>query len=194
MTTSTPRRPSLLYGRTIIAYHGCDVSTAARLLAGEPFKASRNDYDWLGSGTYFWEYGPDRALRFAELQKERGKVKVPAMVGAIVQLGRCLDLMDTLHTSELPAARAQLVRAARSAGVPMPKNEGRMPDRKLRRLDCAVLNLYLLKLEERGVVYDTVRGSFSEGPPAFRGSGIRRESHVQLAVRNPACILGVFRP
>lgn len=45
------------YDRTVIAYHGCDVETAERLLSGEPFKPSQNDYDWLGEGIYFWEYG-----------------------------------------------------------------------------------------------------------------------------------------
>jgi len=59
------------YDRTVIAYHGCDARTAERLLRGEPFKKSQNDYDWLGSGIYFWEYGAVRALRFAYDQKAR---------------------------------------------------------------------------------------------------------------------------
>lgn len=63
------------YDRTVIAYHGCDVETAERLLHGEPFKESQNDYDWLGEGIYFWEYGADRALQFAHDQQRRGKVK-----------------------------------------------------------------------------------------------------------------------
>jgi hypothetical protein len=40
----------------------------------------------------------------------------------------------------------------------------------------------------------TVRCPFLEGKRAFPGSGIFRESHVQLAVRDKSCILGVFRP
>jgi hypothetical protein len=43
------------YDRIVIAYHGCDADTAERLLRGEPFKKSQNDYDWLGSGIYFWD-------------------------------------------------------------------------------------------------------------------------------------------
>jgi hypothetical protein len=65
------------YDRTVIAYHGCDASVAKQLLAGDPFKKSQNDYDWLGEGIYFWEYGADRALKFAREQKRRGKVKAP---------------------------------------------------------------------------------------------------------------------
>ena len=61
------------YDRIIIAYHGCDAEIAERLLHGEPFRMSQNDYDWLGEGIYFWEYGADRALRFAHNQRARGK-------------------------------------------------------------------------------------------------------------------------
>jgi hypothetical protein len=45
----------------ILGYHGCDADVATRLIEGEPFKASENDYDWLGPGIYFWESNPQRA-------------------------------------------------------------------------------------------------------------------------------------
>ena len=70
----------------------------------------------------------------------------------------------------------------------------RLPDKKFRRLDCAVLNFYFKALEEEGIKYDSVRCAFIEGEPAFEGSGIYGETHIQVAVRSPACILGVFRP
>ncbi len=183
------------YDRTIIAYHGCDAELAERILAGEPLKKSENDYDWLGSGIYFWEYGADRAMRFAEDQRRRGKLKTPAIVGALVQLGRCFDLMDTKFTSELPAAHEMLKTIHDSQGTSLPVNGGSTPDKKARRLDCAVLNFYLDFLERtKGIRYDSVRCGFVEGDAAFEGSGIREQSHVQLAVRSPDCILGVFRP
>ncbi len=182
------------YDRTVIAYHGCDATIADRILAGDPFKKSQNDYDWLGEGIYFWEYGADRALRFAEDQATRGKVKTPAIVGALVQLGSCFDLMDTKFTRELRTAHVMLKKAHDAAGGVLPVNGGNTPDRKLRRLDCAVLNFYLDFVEHEGTPYDTVRCGFVEGDPAFDGSGILEQSHVQLAVRNPACIVGVFRP
>ena len=40
----------------------------------------------------------------------------------------------------------------------------------------------------------TVRGMFQEGVPAYAGSGIMRKSHIQVVVRDAACILGHFRP
>lgn len=182
------------YDRIVIAYHGCDAEIAERLLAGEPFKKSQNDYDWLGEGIYFWEYGADRALRFARDQKRRGKVKEPSIVGALLQLGRCFDLMDTRFTEELPVAFAMFTEALRRAGQPLPTNAGKTPDKLLRRRDCAVLNYYLQRLEHEHVSFDTVRCGFVEGPQAYDGSGIRHQSHVQIAVRNPACVVGVLRP
>lgn len=182
------------YDRTIIAYHGCDAEIADQLLRGEPFKKSQNDYDWLGSGIYFWEYGADRALRFAHDQRARGKVTTPAIVGALIQLGNCFDLMDTRFTDELPLAFELFKNAHDQTGTPLPENRGRTPDRLLRHRDCAVLNYYLDRLPSGDEPYDTVRCGFVEGSPAYEGSAIRHQSHVQIAVRNPACVVGVFRP
>ena len=136
------------YDRTIIAYHGCDAETAERLLHGEQFKKSQNDYDWLGEGVYFWEYGADRAMKFALDQQHRGKVATPAIVGALIQLGRCFDLMDTRFTDELPFAFEMLQKLHEENGRPVPENAGKTPDQLLRRRDCAVLNLYLRWLLE----------------------------------------------
>lgn len=182
------------YDRTIVAYHGCDARIAERLLQGEKFKKSQNDYDWLGEGIYFWEYGVDRALKFAHDQHRRRKLTTPAVVGALIQLGRCFDLMDTRFTEELPSAFEMLRKLHQQKGQPLPVNAGPTADNLLRRRDCAVLNLYLTWLAEQGEVYDTVRCGFVEGPPAYEDSGIRYQSHIQIAVRSPACIVGVFRP
>ena len=103
--------------------------------------------------------------------------------------------MDTRFTEELPLAFEMFKKHHRRTGRPMPKNSGKTPDKFLRRRDCAVLNYYLDELHHiGGETYDTVRCGFVEGAPAFQGSGIRHQSHVQIAVRNPACVVGVFRP
>jgi hypothetical protein len=182
------------YDRLVIAYHGCDATVAEEILSGQPFRRSENDYDWLGAGVYFWEYGPDRALQFARDKQRRGRIAEPAVVGALIQLGNCLDLMDTACTDELARAY-QSYRSIRAIeGKMLPRNAGTTPDKKLRRLDCSVLNHYLDSLQERGIMFDTVRGGFTEGERAFPGSGIFQQSHIQIAVRSPACVLGVFRP
>jgi hypothetical protein len=180
--------------RTVLGYHGCDAQVAERLLAGEPFTPSDNDYDWLGRGVYFWEYGEDRAFRFAQDQQRRGTVQTPALVGAVLRLGNCFDLMDTRFMEDLARGYEVWASVLRERGVPLLRNTGRTPEKKLRRLDCAVLNWYLDRAAEQGTTWDTVRCGFVEGGPVYPGSGIFRETHVQLAVRNPHCILEVFRP
>lgn len=182
------------YDRTIIAYHGCDHSIAARLLKGAPFAASQNDYDWLGSGIYFWEFGVHRALQFARDQKRRKKLRKPAVVGALLQLGNCFDLMDTRFTRDLGAGYEMWASAMREKKVSLPVNGGPTTDKLLRRLDCAVINWYLDLADSAGGKYDTVRCGFVEGGPVYDGAGIHEQSHVQIAVRNPGCIVGVFRP
>ncbi len=57
----------LNYQRTIFGYHGCDRAVADPVLTGrQQLGPSSNEYDWLGSGIYFWEHGPSRALEWAE--------------------------------------------------------------------------------------------------------------------------------
>lgn len=182
------------YDRTVIAYHGCSQATADRLLAGGSFAISENDYDWLGRGIYFWEFGPDRARRWAEARatKTGGAAGV---VGSVVQLGNCFDLLDTRFASDLGDAYELWAKALGDATVALPKNAGREPDRRLRRRDCALINWYLDRLEKGGGIrYDTVRSVFVEGPPLYEGAGFHRESHIQIAVRSPSCVIGVFRP
>jgi hypothetical protein len=185
----------LFYDRTLLGYHGCDQATADQLLSGVAFLPSTNQYDWLGKGVYFWEYGVHRALRFAkEALLRKGISTPPAVVGAVLQLGKCFDLLDTRFTQDLAQGFVRYKRFMRTRGALLPKNRGKLPDKKLRLLDCSVLNWYLAELDSGGLRYDTVRGSFLEGGPAFSGSKISKEAHIQIAVRNPACILGVFRP
>jgi hypothetical protein len=85
------------YDRLVVAYHGTSRAIAERIFAGEPFGVSRNDHDWLGAGIYFWEGGADRARKWAT-EKHRADA---AVVGALIQLGRCYDLMDTKYTRDL---------------------------------------------------------------------------------------------
>ena len=64
----------------------------------------------------------------------------------------------------------------------------------MRNLDCAVIN-HLHRLREDGGLrpFDTVRGVFLEGNPIYQDAGFRQKTHIQICVRNPDCIKGVFR-
>ena len=70
----------------VLGYHGCDLATAQRIIAGQEQQIpSTNDYDWLGSGLYFWEDSYSRALRWAQ-NDPSGKIKTAAVLGAIPDL------------------------------------------------------------------------------------------------------------
>ena len=42
--------------------------------------------------------------------------------------------------------------------------------------------------------FDTIRGVFTEGGPAFEGAGIQAKNHIQICIRNLNCIKGFFIP
>ena len=183
------------FARTIIGYHGCDKRFADELLLDKrpigEWHLSLNEWDWLGNGIYFWEHSPERALRWAR-ERHKGRRAKPAVLGAVLQLGRCFDLLDESFTSLLAATYERLARIFSEQGRELPKNIGR--EGKLRNLDCLVINRCLEDLKKRGDEHDTVRGAFLEGAPIYPDSGFRKESHIQISVRNSTCILGVFRP
>src|SRR5689334_4210881 len=96
------------FARTVIGYHGCRQSFSRSLLSGkltiDGWKPSKNEWDWLGHGIYFWEHSPSRAARWAKQHYgRRGDV-----IGAVIQLGRCFDLLDESITSALISAHREL--------------------------------------------------------------------------------------
>jgi hypothetical protein len=172
------------FTRIVLGYHGCKPEFAEAMIRGEisidQWEISENPYDWLGHGLYFWEFGPDRA-------KNWGKGGV---VGAVIQLGVCLDLMDTRYMALLAAEFKNVRKIFEKEGINLPENKGKRHD-----LDCLVLNNFVDAEETRkGTAFQTVRCPFLEGPPVFPGSKIRSESHIQIAVRDRSCLLGIFRP
>ncbi|GHU83051.1 hypothetical protein FACS189415_4610 [Bacteroidia bacterium] len=178
------KRPNLVLG-----FHGCDSSVAQKVIEGGDLIPSTNDYDWLGEGIYFWENNPERALEWAMNSKN---VHKPSVLGAILDLGYCMDLMDTEFLKELKQAYGKLKEITELAEGEMPVNKGATPDKLLRRLDCAVIEVAHTINEE--FPYDTVRGVFLEGNELYPGASFREKNHIQVCVRNPNCIKGYFLP
>lgn len=179
----------------VLGYHGCDKAVAESLLRGNPFKASTNAYDWLGHGIYFWEANPRRGLEFAnDLKKSpRGpsKIKRASVVGAVVDLGNCLDLTTSAGVEQIRIAYKRLKEISAAAKLPLPQNHG---DGLRRNLDCAVIELlHEIRREARQPEIDTVKGVFIEGSRAYPESGFYEKTHTQICVRNPNAIKGVFR-
>jgi hypothetical protein len=166
------------------------------LTLGHQLRPSENDYDWLGHGIYFWEHGPQRALEWAKASK---KIEKPAILGAIINLGSCFDLLDTANTQLLKELFPLYCKGCEEMRVPIPQNlpaEGEAPGDLLKRhLDCAVINWCLDFLEDaEDLKFHSVRSIFSEGGAAFAGSKIMERSHIQIAVRDVTAIVGFFKP
>jgi hypothetical protein len=176
----------------VLGYHGCDAVVAAKLLKNQAFKPSQNAYDWLGEGVYFWEANPLRGLEFSrESMSRRGsKINNPAVVGAIIDLGYCLDLTTSLGLYTIASAYKELKSVFDKAQRPLPKNQ---PDGLRHNLDCQVINYAYRLAKEEGKPFDTVKGIFIESPDLYPGSAFGSKNHVQIAVRNLDCIKGVFR-
>ena len=184
------------WNRFVLGYHGCDKALAHRVVAGEvKLQPSRNDYDWLGHGLYFWEDSPARALLWANAAAARvgSSVQVPAVLGAVIDLGNCLNLTESEHLGAVALAYRRLEAVTMASGISLPENSGR--ERKLRRLDCAVFEALHESREGEGPPpFDTVRAYFQEGEPLYPTAGIRNLDHVQICVRNPGVVKGYFLP
>ncbi|MBB3810707.1 hypothetical protein [Pseudochelatococcus contaminans] len=162
-------------------------------MRGDAFlQQSNNDFDWLGPGIYFWENDPHRARSFAGEQKKRGKLKRPFVIGAVLTLGNCIDTLNQRSLEAIADAHASLVRELAAVKGSLPKNAGGK-DLLQRNLDCAVIRTLHGLLKEEGQSADTLRGLYHEGGMLYEDGGFYKKSHIQIAVRNPACILGVFR-
>ena len=187
----------------VLGFHGCDESVAGAVLRGKrSLLPSRNPYDWLGEGAYFWENNPARAIEYAIDLKERPrtkgpKIKHPAVLGAVVDLGYCLNLLDSKFIRMVADGYRHLVAASQKAGLELPRNRrmGANNEFLLRDLDCAVINWVHALRQENGLTqFDSVRAVFAEGEPLFRDSGFLDRNHIQICIRNPRCIKGYFRP
>lgn len=178
----------------ILAFHGCSRDTYEQVLYNHcHLKQSENDYDWLGHGIYFWENGYERAVEWASVRYGDDA----RVIGAVLNLGFCLNLTDIRSTKSLETAYDYLSKMYSSVGKDLPENKyGRSDtDLLLRNLDCTVIEtVHELRRLQGLLPYDSVRGVFAEGKPAFCGSAIARKTHIQICVVNPNCIKGYFAP
>ena len=195
----------------IIGFHGCEASVRDGLLNNpHEIKISREPFDWLGHGMYFWENNYERALQWAQDKKRRGAIKEPAVIGAVLFLGYCCDFLDKKYIQLLAQSFAVMMEYYSESGKVLPRNKD-LPndlhkDKIMRHLDCAAIEFMhdgIFVQAQRDIkikgysdykIFDTTRGVFTEGGPAFQGAGLFAKSHIQICVRNPNCIQGFFKP
>lgn len=176
----------------VLGFHGCTQKTFDNVIGhGEEIIESTNGYDWLGHGIYFWEQNYERAKQWAEEVCERRRANdEPAVLGAVIDLGLCLNLSDSGSIELIDEAQKAMLSDFEKADIEPPRNT-----KFLHRLDCAVIE-YLH--HDRSVLgcqaFDSVRGFFNEGERLSENSSFFRKSHVQICIRNPNCIKGYFRP
>ena len=113
----------------LLGYHGCDERVGERILSsGDHVSPSSNDYDWLGAGAYFWENSPERALAWAEFLQNHPpapsrRIHKPFVIGAIIDLGNCLDLSDAGSLTIVQNGYERFKAMTESAGAELPVNE-----------------------------------------------------------------------
>jgi hypothetical protein len=199
-------RPSI-----IIGFHGCDLEVRNKLVNNpDKIEISKKPYDWLGHGLYFWENNYTRALEWAQDKKTKGKIDKPAVLGAVLQLGYCCDFLDSKFIRLIKKHHNLMTESYKSAGKSLPENidkpDDAHHDKLIRKLDCAVIEFMhqnILEQHHQDIeankysdikIFDSTRGVFTEGGPAFAGAGLLEKSHIQICIRNMNCIKGLFIP
>jgi hypothetical protein len=180
----------------VLGFHGCDKETAHKIINQQDrhLRYSKQDYDWLGHGIYFWENNPERALDFANEKKRRNEIKDPAVVGAIINLGYCCNLLDKTYIGHLKEAYTTYETLYNEGLIDKIKENSSDPDSLKRYKDCAVIQLMHALVDKQNISFDSVRGCFPEGTELYPGAGFREKNHIQLCIKNPNCIKGYFIP
>lgn len=178
----------------VLGFHGCEKKVRDEVLSSptKHLNKSSNAYDWLGNGIYFWLNDPIRALEWAKQQHK----KEPAVIGAVIYLGDCLNLCERRSIKQLQEAYKITVNELEISGLELKENKESDAGgfKLLRYRDCAIIERLHLIMKANGYEYDTVYGYFQEGEDAYPGAAIKEKTHIQICVRNTDCIKGYFLP
>lgn len=180
----------------ITGFHSCDKKIGLEIINGKyGLNPSTNSYDWLGGGIYFWEQNPVRAMEYAlecakQKQKFSGAIETPFVIGAMIELGNCLNLLEPNSLSIIRKAYLGLKELCEQSDEIMPVNKGAN-----RALDCAVIQyLHQSNRKSRIKPYDTIRSAFMEGGLVYPNSNFTDRLHIEICVLNKNLIKGYFLP
>lgn len=144
---------------------------------------------------YFWEQNPGRALEYAidsagGIQKNKTRIKTPFVIGAVIELGNTLNLLDSGCVQILDRAYKSLEELVKASCLKMPVNSGAN-----RKLDCdVIMQIHEINRMEGMKPFETVRSAFMEGKPVYPGSNFTDKLHIEVCVRKPELIKGYFLP
>ncbi|QHS64021.1 hypothetical protein GWR21_15770 [Chitinophaga agri] len=185
----------------IIGFHGCDQHVRDSIVSGQStLKSSKNKWDWLGEGMYFWQNNYERALHYAQNPPAKSSIKIPAVLGAIFNLGHCLDLTDKEGIDLVRRSHEILSKSAEQEQKELPRNVNPngskdAKDKIIRKLDCAVINnIHSLMERANEAPFESVRAVFFEGAELYKDAGFLDKTHVQICIRNPNLIKAFFVP
>jgi hypothetical protein len=180
----------------VFGYHSCDRETGLKIIKGEDdLNPSNNPWDWLGPGVYFWEQNPEKAMDYAikcaiGKQKFNGSITTPFVIGAIIELGHCLNLVEPGSLNILRESYLELKETMKASGSELPVNKG--PNRIL---DCAVIqNIHKSNLQTGLQPYDSIRCPFHEDTAIYDTSNFTAGLHIEICVLTRQLITGYFLP
>ena len=200
--------------RYVRGFHGTTRSSAAALIQSvEVPKLSERAGNWLGNGFYFFEEYLEMAsswpLEQVSLRARLGWFDSPAVLVADIELSDCADLcMPTWH-----AALSAMAQGLSKSGS-LPQQFGPELESAGGKLfnvedytvaarpgldpldhfaDAAAINALVEDLVASGQSVSSVRAAFTAGAQSFPNSHLFRDTHIQIAVRDPARVIRDLR-
>lgn len=179
-------------------FHGTTMERAEQILRAG-FEQSKNDWDWLGKGAYFFEDAPSIARDWSEQMVERldkkGIAAKPAVVSATLNLEGCIDLLDNELVASMKLCADRLasggalktqhglrLRSAESRSFVIADYAMPLASHRYNAADCQVINALWGFLRDDGFSATSVRAPFVLGKQLYSNSFFFHETHVQIAV------------
>jgi hypothetical protein len=107
-------------------YHGT-TSDAVESILERGFIPSKNGWDWLGKGIYFWQDAPNRAAEWAKLKAQENKA-APVVLKCTIALDEsCIDLLDIGWFDLVSDVSDAYFAAAKNNGIDLCGQEGINP-------------------------------------------------------------------
>jgi len=146
----------------------------------------------------FWGNSAERACDFANelMNTSRNKsIKKPSVIGAVIDLGYCLDLIDFSNLQLLKEGYAILEQSYLKNNMELPQNipAKNSDDLLIRKLDCTVIETIHLGMINRKQ-FDSVSSVFWEGKEIYKNAGFKEKNYIRICIRNPNYIKGYFLP